>query len=81
MIVLLFVNLNFQVDLFHLQNSYPNSHWKDDYNKNKKVIFKTDLDVLNYAVFDGSLNFAVCYNFMLNTLDCCFSVPNGTMSF
>lgn len=25
------------VDLFHLQNSYPNSHWKDDYNKNKKV--------------------------------------------
>ena len=39
MIVLLFVNLNLQVDLFHLQNSYPNSHWKDDYIKNKKVIF------------------------------------------
>uniref|UniRef100_A0A2N9FN48 S1 motif domain-containing protein n=1 Tax=Fagus sylvatica TaxID=28930 RepID=A0A2N9FN48_FAGSY len=25
------------VDIFHLQNSYPNSNWKDDYNQNKKV--------------------------------------------
>lgn len=25
------------VDIFHLQNSYPTSNWKDDYNQNKKV--------------------------------------------
>ncbi|KAL6986581.1 rRNA biogenesis protein rrp5, partial [Sarracenia purpurea var. burkii] len=25
------------VDLFHLQNTFPTSRWKDDFNENKKV--------------------------------------------
>ncbi|XVE75785.1 hypothetical protein DITRI_Ditri12bG0120500 [Diplodiscus trichospermus] len=25
------------VDMFHLQNKFPNKNWKDDYNQNKKV--------------------------------------------
>ena len=26
-----------QVDIFHLENSYPTTNWKDEYNQNKKV--------------------------------------------
>lgn len=30
-----------QVDIFHLQNSYPTTNWMEDYNQNKKVSVKT----------------------------------------
>lgn len=30
----------FQVDIFHLQNSYPTLNWKEDYNQHKKASVK-----------------------------------------
>lgn len=35
---LLIVISFFQVDIFHLQTTFPSSNWKDDYNQNKKVV-------------------------------------------
>ncbi|KAG6744902.1 hypothetical protein POTOM_051543 [Populus tomentosa] len=51
------------VDMFHLQNTFPTSNWKDDYAKNKKVRIRslpsTDLDTFSSVDFhsiDFSLN-------------------------
>lgn len=52
-----------QVDMFHLQSTFPTSNWKDDYAKNKKVRIRslpsTDLDTFSSVDFhsiDFSLN-------------------------
>lgn len=32
--------------MFHLQTTFPNSNWKDDYNQNKKVLDLTCVQIL-----------------------------------
>lgn len=43
-----------QVDIYHLQNSYPTTNWKEDYNQNKKVSFITcNLHPISRHAYNG----------------------------